>query len=62
MCQNLRRYLSVLNHEDLVVLKNLVESGKLTPFIGKTYPLRETPEALGYIEEGHTPGKVVITV
>ena len=50
------------NHEDLLVLKELVESGKLAPVIDKTYPLRETPAALGYIEEGHTRGKVVISV
>jgi NADPH:quinone reductase-like Zn-dependent oxidoreductase len=60
--QSLRRYLSVPNHEDLVVLKELVESGKLTPVIDKTYPLGETPAALGYIESGHARGKVVITV
>jgi len=60
--QNLRRYLSMPNHEDLLVLKELVESGKLTPVIDKTYPLRETPAALGYIEEGHARGKVVIIV
>ncbi len=59
--QNLRRYLSAPNHEDLVVLKELVESGKVTPVIDKTYPLRETPAALGYIEGGHARGKVVIT-
>ena len=60
--QNLRRYLSKPNHEDLVVLKELVESGKLTPVIDKTYSLGETPTALGYIERGHARGKVVITV
>ena len=60
--QNLRRYLSTPNHEDLVVLKDLVESGKLKPVIDKTYPLRETPAALAYIEGGHARGKVVITV
>jgi NADPH:quinone reductase-like Zn-dependent oxidoreductase len=60
--QNLRRYLSVASRKDLVVLKKLVESGKLRPVIDKTYPLRETPAALGYIEEGHVRGKVVITV
>jgi len=60
--QSLRRYLSVPNHEDLVVLKELVECGELTPVIDKTYPLGETPAALGYIESGHARGKVVITV
>ena len=60
--QNLRRYLSVPKHEDLLVLKEMVESGKLTPVIDRTYPLRETPAALGYIEGGHARGKVVVTV
>ena len=60
--QKLRRYLSVPNHEDLVILKGLVESRKLTPVIDRTYPLHETPAALGYIEAGHVRGKVVITL
>jgi len=60
--QNLRRYLSVASRKDLVVLTKLVESGKLRPVIEKTYPLRETPAALAYIEQGHVRGKVVITV
>jgi NADPH:quinone reductase-like Zn-dependent oxidoreductase len=60
--QTLRRYLSKPNHRDLVVLKELVESGKLTPVIDKTYPLQETAAALRHIEHGHARGKVVITV
>ncbi len=60
--QNLRRYLSVPNHEDLIVLKEFVESGQLTPVIDRTYPLSETPAALMYIENGHARGKVVITL
>jgi NADPH:quinone reductase-like Zn-dependent oxidoreductase len=60
--QSLRRYLSVPTHDDLVLLKGLVESGKLRPVVDKTYPLRETPAALAYIERGHARGKVVITV
>jgi len=59
---NLRRFLSVAHHEDLVVLKRLVESGTLRPVIDRTYPLQETPAALAYIETGHARGKVVITV
>jgi NADPH:quinone reductase-like Zn-dependent oxidoreductase len=60
--QDLRRYLSVPNHEDLVILKELVESRKLRPVIDRKYPLQETPAALGYIEGGHARGKVVITL
>ena len=60
--QTLRRYLSIPNHDDLVYLKELVESGKLRPVIDGTYPLRETPTALGHVERGHAQGKVVVTV
>jgi NADPH:quinone reductase-like Zn-dependent oxidoreductase len=60
--QNLRRYVSVANHRDLVVLKELVESGRLTPIIDRTHPLHETADALRYIEAGHARGKVVITI
>jgi NADPH:quinone reductase-like Zn-dependent oxidoreductase len=48
--------------DDLVVLKQLMESGKLTPFVGRTYPLSRTSEAVSYFGEGHAEGKVVITV
>ncbi|EYF01412.1 putative oxidoreductase, Zn-binding protein [Chondromyces apiculatus DSM 436] len=60
--QNLRRYLSTPNHEDLVVLKDLVASGKLRPVIDQTYPLAGTVKALRHIEGGHARGKVVVTV
>lgn len=60
--QSLRRYLSRPNHDDLDVLKELVESGKLKLVIDKTYPLTETAAALAYIEAGHARGKVVITI
>ena len=60
--QNLRRYLSIPNHEDLVVLGELFESRQLTPVIDRTYPISETPAALEYIENGHARGKVVITL
>ncbi len=48
--------------EDLVVLKALIEAGKVKPVIDRTYPLSETPEAIRYLEAGHARGKVVITV
>jgi NADPH:quinone reductase-like Zn-dependent oxidoreductase len=47
---------------DLRVLKELIESGKVSPVIDRTYPLSDVPEAIRYLEEGHARGKVVITV
>lgn len=60
--QNLRRYLSVPNHDDLVVLKELIESEKVVPVIDRCRPLREVPDAIRYLEAGHARGKVVITI
>jgi NADPH:quinone reductase-like Zn-dependent oxidoreductase len=57
-----RPFVSIQKKEDLVFLKELIESGKVTPVIDRTYPLSETPEAIGYVGEGHSRGKVVITV
>jgi NADPH:quinone reductase-like Zn-dependent oxidoreductase len=48
--------------EDLVVLKELIEAGKVMPVIDSTYPLSQVPEAIVHLEEGHARGKVVITV
>jgi hypothetical protein len=44
------------------LLKELIEAGKVTPVIDRTYSLSEAPEAIRYLEEGHARGKVVITV
>ena len=54
--------LAVPKHEDLVILKELIEVGKVTPVIDRTYPLSETPEAFRYLDEDHARGKVVIRV
>ncbi len=51
-----------LNGKDLVILKELVETGKVKPVIDRRYPLSETADAIRYLEEGHARGKVVITV
>ena len=53
---------SIPNHDDLVFLKELVETGKLTPVIDRAYLLYETAAELSYVEAGHTRGKVVATV
>jgi NADPH:quinone reductase-like Zn-dependent oxidoreductase len=50
------------NHDDLVALKELVEAGKITPVIGGTYPLTETPKAIDHVAQGHARGTVVIDV
>jgi NADPH:quinone reductase-like Zn-dependent oxidoreductase len=50
------------NQEDLQALKELIEAGKVTPVIDRTYSLSEAPEGIRYLEEGHARGKVVITV
>jgi NADPH:quinone reductase-like Zn-dependent oxidoreductase len=50
------------SREDLLVLAELAESGKITPVIDRTYPLGEAPDAIRYLEAGHAQGKVVITV
>jgi len=54
-------FITSANKEDLVVLKELIEAGKVTPVIDRTYPLNEVPEAIRYLEEGHARGKVVIS-
>ncbi|MEU6788416.1 NAD(P)-dependent alcohol dehydrogenase [Nonomuraea angiospora] len=48
--------------DDLDVLREFAETGKITPVIDRTYPLKELPEAVRYLEKGHARGKVVITV
>ncbi|MBI4081492.1 MAG: NAD(P)-dependent alcohol dehydrogenase [Candidatus Lambdaproteobacteria bacterium] len=48
--------------EHLQFLRELIEAGKVTPIIDRTYPLSEAPEAIRYLERGHARGKVVITV
>ncbi len=60
--QRLRAFVSTPNKEDLVVLKELIEAGKVTPVIDRTFPLGEAAEALRHVGERHTQGKTVITV
>src|SRR5215218_8563953 len=60
--QKLGTFVNRENHEDLLVLKELIESGKVTPVIDRTYLLSDVPEAIRYLEEGHARGKVVISV
>lgn len=60
--QKLTMFLSKTTQEDLSALKDLVESGDVTPVIDRTCPLAETPEALSHVGERHTQGKTVVTM
>ncbi len=55
-------FLANIKKKDLVLLKDLLEAGKVAPVIDRRYPLSDVAEALRYLEEGHAKGKVVITV
>lgn len=50
------------NQKDLLIIKELLEAGKVVPVIDKRYPLSEAAEALRYLGKGHARGKVVITM
>ena len=46
----------------LVVMKELIEAGTITPVIDRTFSLSEVPDAMRYLESGRATGKVVITI
>ncbi len=50
------------NHNDLTILADMMQSGKVKPVIDRTYKLSELPDAIRYLEQGHARGKVIITV
>lgn len=60
--QKLLPLVSKENAQDLAALTELIESGKVTSAIDRTYPLSEAPEAVQYVQDGRARGKVVITV
>ena len=60
--QRLRSLMASENSADLLVLRELISSGAVTPVIDRTYPLSQTPAAVQYVEEGRARGKVVITI
>jgi len=47
--------------ETLAALRTLLESGKLTPVVGRTFPLDEVPAAMRCMQDGEVPGRIVIT-
>jgi NADPH:quinone reductase-like Zn-dependent oxidoreductase len=60
--QRLVNLSAMSDHEDLAFVGQLIEAGKVVPVVDRSYPLDEVPEALRYYGEGHSRGKVVITV
>ncbi|MGH3071671.1 MAG: NAD(P)-dependent alcohol dehydrogenase [Gaiellaceae bacterium] len=62
MSQKVVSYLTHRSRDDLLLLKDLIEAGKVTPVIDRSYPLSEVPEAMRYLETGRARGKVVVIV
>jgi len=58
--QKLLPFLAQLRKDDLIVVQQLLEAGRVAPVIDRSYPLRDVPAAIRYLEEGHARGKVVI--
>ena len=60
--QKLGTFVSSENHQDMLVLTELIEAGKVTPVIDRTYPLSQAAAAIQYVKDGRARGKVVIAV
>jgi NADPH:quinone reductase-like Zn-dependent oxidoreductase len=60
--QRLRPFLSLEKHADLGALADLVAAGRVTPVVGRTYPLADAAAALAHVASGHARGKVVVRV
>jgi NADPH:quinone reductase-like Zn-dependent oxidoreductase len=60
--QKMGMMLAELNQKDLTFLADLMQSGKVTPVIDRTYKLSDLPDAIRYLEQGHARGKVVVSV
>jgi NADPH:quinone reductase-like Zn-dependent oxidoreductase len=55
-------FVAKINRDDLTTLCGLIQTGKVTPVIDRRYPFSDAASAIAYVEEGHAPAKVVITV
>jgi len=60
--QRVKFFVAAVSKDDMNLLKELIEAGKVMPVIDRTYRLEEIPKALHQIESGHVRGKIVITV
>jgi NADPH:quinone reductase-like Zn-dependent oxidoreductase len=55
-------FVADFNREDLLAMKDLLETGKVKPFVERTYPVAQTAEAMHYLGTGHVQGKLAITI
>ena len=55
-------YIAQFNKADMMILADLMQSGKVTPVVDRTFKFSETADALRYLETGHARGKVVVAV
>jgi NADPH:quinone reductase-like Zn-dependent oxidoreductase len=60
--QKFAQYMTKMSKQDLIMLGDLIQAGKLKPVIGRIYELNDAPEALRQLDAGHARGKLVITV
>ena len=55
-------FIAKIRKDDLAVLRELMETGKVTPVIDRRYRLCDTAEAIAYVEQGHARAKVVVNL
>lgn len=60
--QTLTNFIAKENAETLLVLNELIEAGKVTPVVDRTYPLAEAADAIRYFESGQAHGRIAITI
>src|SRR5438128_1186651 len=60
--QSVETFIASSKQQNLVALSELIGAGKVTPVIDRTYPLSETPQAIGYVGQGHARGKVIVSL
>jgi NADPH:quinone reductase-like Zn-dependent oxidoreductase len=60
--QKLGTFVASENAEDLTVLRELIETGRLTPIVDRTYSLDEVPAAIRHLLDGHARGKIVVSI
>ena len=60
--QRLRSLIGAVRADDLQVLRELIEAGKVTPVVDRVYPLSEAADAVRYLRGGHASGKIVLSV